>query len=157
LRIEITLPKDRTLPGKLQAFDDGDLLILDGIGCLGKSDNATAKLHGNPDRITTRPFGDTPTGEYRVVQLVAHLHSESEIHTYGTFPSVLLDPLSGDALAAKQNGRTGLMIHGGVPGGGGRLRPTFGCIRIAENDERDLVALIVNSALALSRVRIGEA
>jgi hypothetical protein len=156
MRIEISLFKDRTLPGTLQAFNDDEEQVIGPVKCLGKADNATAKLHGNPDRTTTQPFGDTPTGGYRVVQLVTHPNNETEIHTYGAYPSVLLDPVSGDALTAKDNGRSGLMIHGGAPGTGGKLRPTFGCIRVAEDDERDLAALIVHSLLASSTVRISE-
>jgi lipoprotein-anchoring transpeptidase ErfK/SrfK len=156
MRIEISLLKDRTIPATLQAFNDDEERIVGPVKCLGKADNATAKLHGNPDRTTTRPFGDTPTGDYRVVRLVTHTGGESEVHTYGTFPSVLLDPVAGDALTAKNNGRSGLMIHGGAPGAGGKLRPTFGCIRVAEDDERDLAALIVRSTLTSSTVRITE-
>ena len=155
MRIQISLPPDRSVPGTLRAFDDQEQLIVGPLKCLGKADNAAAKLHGNPDRISTRPFGDTPTGDYEIVRLVAHA-GETEIHTYGTYPSILLDPSSGDALIAKQNGRSGLMIHGGDPGLGGRLRSTYGCIRVTESNERDLAALVLQSSLATSVVRIIE-
>ena len=38
----------------------------------------------------------------------------------------------------------------------GKLRPTHGCIRLSENDQRDLVALVVGSALAASTVVVTE-
>lgn len=88
------------------------------------------------------------------MQLVAHIGSEGNIHTYGTYPSVLLDPISGDALTAKHNGRAGLMIHGGAPALDGSLRSTFGCIRVSEANERDLAALVVHSQLASSIVQV---
>lgn len=155
MRIEILLPRDRSSLGTLQAFNDDGEPVVGPVKCLGKADNAAAKLHGNPDRISIKPFGDTPTGEYRVAQLISH-SGETEIHTYGTYPSILLDPLAGDALTAKQNGRLGLMIHGGDAGPSGRLRPTYGCIRVAELSERNLAALVVQSILGPSLVRIAE-
>lgn len=157
MRVEVTLPKDRSVPGKLRAFDDADQLVLGPVNCLGRADSGDAKLHGNPERDSLHLFGDTPTGKYRIAQLMSHQRSESDIHTYGTYPAVLLDPLSGDALKAKQNGRSGLMIHGGAPSASGKLRPTHGCIRIAEADERDLVAIVLRSALATSTVLVSEA
>ena len=156
MRVEVTLPSDRTLTGTLQGFDDDGVLVLGPVNCLGKADNATAKLHENPSRDSLLPFGDTPTGNYDIVKLFSHTGGESDIHTYGTFPSVLLDPKFGNALKAKRNGRSGIMIHGGAPGAGGKLRPTFGCIRLSENDERDLAALVLRSTLASSTVVVKE-
>ena len=157
MRVEITLPKDRSTVGKLQAFDDAGQSALGPVNCLGRADSTDAKLHGNPQRDSLRSFGDTPTGGYRIAQLVSHQHSESDVHTYGTYPAVLLDPTAGDALKAKQNGRFGLMIHGGAPSASGKLRPTHGCVRLAENDQRDLVSIVVRSLLASSTVTVTEA
>jgi L,D-transpeptidase catalytic domain len=154
--VEVTLPSDRTLTGTLQAFDDEGARVLGPVNCLGKADNATAKLHDNPTRDSLIPFGDTPVGTYGIVRLISHTGGESETHTYGTYPSVLLDPKSGLALKAKKNGRSGIMIHGGAASTGGKLRPTFGCIRLFENDERDLAALVLRSALASSTVSVKE-
>jgi lipoprotein-anchoring transpeptidase ErfK/SrfK len=156
MRVEVTLAKNRMQVGKLQAYDDAGQPVLGPVNCLGRADAGDAKLHGNPERNSLRPFGDTPTGYYNVVRMVSHHGSESDIHTYGTYPALLLDPVSGDALKAKQNSRSGLMIHGGAPSMSGKLRPTHGCIRLSENDQRDLVALVVGSALAASTVVVTE-
>jgi len=155
-KIAVQLHKDRTLSGILQILDLSGGFILGPFTCLGKADGGDAKLHGNPERNPVLPFGDTPTGKYNVVQLVSHSGGESDLHTYGSFPSVLLDPISGDALKAKKNGRAGLMIHGGGPSASGRLRPTHGCIRLSEANQRDLVSLVVQSVLSEISVVVTE-
>ncbi|MGA7410622.1 MAG: L,D-transpeptidase [Bryobacteraceae bacterium] len=107
-------------------------------------------------RDPTQPFGDTPTGRYAIVELVNHTPGETRVHTYGAHPSILLDPLSGQALRAKQNGRTGLMVHGGAPPATGGLRPTNGCVRLSEDDQGSLVPLIQAVALKSISVSITE-
>jgi hypothetical protein len=156
MKIEIMLPKDRSVPGTLEASDDAATKAMGPVSCLGKADSQDAALHHNPTMDSTQPFGNTPTGDYKIVQLVTHSGSESDVHTYGSFPSILLDPVSGDALKAKQNGRAGLMIHGGVPSLSGGLRPTHGCVRVTENTQRDLAAAVVHAVLNASLVTVQE-
>ena len=138
--IEIDLPHNRVIPGKLSAIDDRGTLIFGPVPCLGKADGQDAALHGNPSRDPTQLFGDTPTGTYSVDELVDHPATETDLHTYGIHPSIVLNPLSGQALVAKEQGRTGLMIHGGAPSATGGLRPTHGCVRLSEEDQGSLVA-----------------
>jgi hypothetical protein len=154
VRIEITFSQDRISVGQLQVFNDAGAPALGPVDCLGRADAQDAKLHGNPERNSTLPFGDTPVGKYSLVRLVSHSGSESDSHTYGDYPSLLLDPISGDALKAKKNGRFGLMIHGGAPSGTAKLRPTHGCVRVSEDNQRDLVAVVVQSALGSSTATI---
>ena len=54
----------------------------------------------------------------------------------------MLDPVSGQAKIPKQNGRFGLLIHGGDLNAAGKLRPTFGCVRVFNNDLADLLQAI---------------
>jgi hypothetical protein len=154
LQINIVLPNFRVRPGQFSVIDGTGLVVLGPVACLGKADSATAALHGNPSRDPALPFGDTPTGTYAVVEFVVHTPGETSLHTYGAHPSILLNPLSGQALTAKNQGRTGLMIHGGAPSATGGLRPTNGCVRLAEEDQGSLVALIQPVALGSVTVSI---
>jgi hypothetical protein len=52
--------------------------------------------------------------------------------TYGQNRVMYMDPLSGDALTAEDNGRSGLWLHGGSLRDG-NLRPTYGCIRVDDD------------------------
>ena len=122
---EIVLPADRRREGRLRLIDDtGDVLD---VRCLGKADNATAAKHGNPHRSPLRPYGDTPTGEY----LVTAIRRYDPLHASFGARFIALEPIGGDALTAKQNGRAGLAIHDDdVPPADGTLRVTYGCVRV---------------------------
>ncbi|HEV2687303.1 MAG TPA: L,D-transpeptidase [Bryobacteraceae bacterium] len=157
MRIQVALHKDRTVPGSFQVLADADSTVLFGpVPCLGKADNQDAAQHQNPTRDPKRPFGDTPTGGYNVAAIVSH-QGETDLHTYGAFPSLLLDPQSGDALTAKQNGREGIMIHGGAPSATGGLRPTHGCIRLSEASQQGLTGLVASTPLNSLTVSVSEA
>ena len=142
MRIQVVLHPNRVQLGQLTVLDDDGAALFGPVPCLGKADNQDAIQHNNPTRDPKLPFGDTPTGEYSIAELVTHAKGETTRHTYGAFPSVLLDPQSGDALTAKQNGREGLMIHGGAPSSSGGLRPTHGCVRLAEDSQKALIDLL---------------
>jgi hypothetical protein len=157
MKISVVLPQNRIRPGQLSVFDDDGSLVFGPVACLGKADNGAAKAHGNPTRDPTQRFGDTPTGSYAAVMLVVHDAGETNVHTYGAHPSILLDPVSGQALTAKQQGRTGIMIHGGAPSPTGGLRPTNGCVRLSEADQGSLIALVQPVALRTVSVVITEA
>jgi hypothetical protein len=157
MRIRVVLHNQRSLPGSLTVLADTDASVLFGpVPCLGKADNRDAALHNNPARDPKRQFGDTPTGEYNVTSLVAHTTGETDLHTYGAFPSLLLDPQSGESLIAKQNGREGLMIHGGAPSNTGALRPTHGCIRLSEESQDVLTGLLIDTPLNALIVSVSE-
>jgi hypothetical protein len=70
-----------------------------------------------------------------------------EARSYGTNGAVRLHPTDGNALLAHQLGRRGLLIHGGdsrasAPAG---LRPTHGCLRIANGDMARLRMAILDA------------
>lgn len=156
MRIQIQLHQNRVLPGTFQvSSDDGSSVLLGPVPCLGKADNNDAALHHNPNRDPTKQFGDTPTGTFAVAAMVPH-SGETDLHTYGHFPSLLLDPQSGQALAAKHAGREGLMIHGGAPSATGGLRPTHGCIRLSDASQQSLIQLIGNAPLNTLTVTVAE-
>jgi len=55
---------------------------------------------------------------------------------------ILLDPQTGDAYLAKDNGRAGLAIHGGDPDQNGALRATEGCLRLYNDVALELGRLV---------------
>lgn len=133
--IKIDFTADRWQTGTLSLVDKNGATLAGPFRTLGKADNANAAAKGNPTRNPLRRWGDTPTGTYRVVRLQSSGPGTNyPAYNYGPDAVIVLDPLSGDALTAKQNGRTGLLIHGGAPGENGRLRATHGCIRLSNAD-----------------------
>lgn len=124
MRVLVTLTHDRTKLGTAAIFSDTGSLLRS-VRCLGKSDNQAAIFHNNPTRDPLKPFGDIPTGNYRGVVSVVHVPDRS----YGPHPVIVLNPVSGDCVTAQDNGRWGLLAHGGDPTNEGGLRPTDGCIR----------------------------
>ena len=91
------------------------------------ADSGEARRHGNPSEEATRPFGDHPFGESRVVAVIRS-ETKADRERYGPV-RLALDPVAGQALEAKKAGRTGLAIHGG-PTRDGALRATHGCLRV---------------------------
>lgn len=139
--IDVQLPADRTGLGRLRLLDSSDAAVFGPIPAYGKADNAAARAHGNPTRDPLKPWGDTPLGVYRCTLATVAVTPTIE-RKYGPFGYIVLDPLSGPALVARQNGRFGLLIHAGALNAQGKLRPTFGCVRIADGDMKNLRAAI---------------
>lgn len=124
-----------------------------GCPCLGRADQAAAAKVGNPFRNPLRRNGDTPTGTYRA-WVGKVLRSE---RSYGPHPVIRLDPIGGDALEAKRNGRAGLLIHGGDPAADGRsLRPTHGCVRVSNFHQKALLDALAGSGEEFHLVVIEE-
>lgn len=137
MKLRSRLPVDRTKRGTISVEDDAGNVVLGPFVCYGKADNAEAASKGNPYRSSVRSFGDHPYGAFEV-SLVQR--DKPTAHTYGPF-FLLLNPTGGDALVAKRNGRTGLAIHGGDPNESGDLRPTFGCLRLRNDDVAAIAAM----------------
>lgn len=126
MKIEIRLPANRALPGWLRVLDERGVALL-GCACLGKADNLEAARRRNPSRDSLKPFGDTPLGSW----VGAIGAKQTDTRVYGIHPVIMLRATGGDALQATKNGRAGIWIHGGALRMG-NLRPTFGCIRVAD-------------------------
>jgi len=141
--IKVQFPTDRWQTGTVALVNAQGKTAAGPFKSLGKASNAAAAAHLNPARDPLQPFGDTPTGGYRVVQTIATgAGTNYPAYNYGASGAIVLDPVSGDAVTAKANGRRGLLIHGGAPGTGGRLRATHGCIRLSDGDMAALIAAI---------------
>jgi hypothetical protein len=154
LTISIKLPADRTRTGTLVIVDPITGVNLFGpVPVLGRAARNTATAHGNPNGDPLQPFGDTPTGGYRVVDIVANGAGTSRpVAQYGQSGSIVLDPASGAAATAKANGRTGLLIHAGRHAFSSvvdarALKPTNGCIRMLDWDMAELIKVVRNNGL----------
>jgi hypothetical protein len=102
-----------------------------------------ATRHGNPMRISTLPYGDTPTGEYRVIR-VAPSGSGTEFPeaSFGPHGVLELEGTLGAAALAEANGRFVIMVQGGEPGSGNALRATNGAIRLSSESMRELLVAL---------------
>ena len=106
------------------------------LRCLARSDQSAADSVGNPTRDPLKQMGDLPYGTYTLTLGGV----ETPRRSYGPTPVIHLTPTGGDALTAAQNGRAGLLIHGGdYADDGHSLRPTHGCMRLADRDMAWLV------------------
>jgi len=124
------LPPDRFAEGQFWVTDDDGAILFGPVRCRGEADNSGAIAHGNPLEDPLKAFGDHPAGVCKLTEILWH---PVPVHSYG--PAFFrLDPISGEALDAKQQGRSGIGIHGGDLGSDGSLRPTFGCLRLTNAD-----------------------
>lgn len=152
LQIIVELPDDRRSVGRLTLKDGAGKTLAGPFDVLGKSDNLTAVAHGNAGRDPKQPYGDTPKGQYEVPAAVATgAGTAYNPDSYGPNGGLVLLPVNGEALHAQRNGRTGLMIHGGKAGAGGRLRPTHGCLRLSDSNMSALMSAIRARATAGTR------
>jgi len=159
------IPKDR-------ASGPGRLLVCGGVNfaefdepCQFKSDNAKAAEMGNPDRDPRYPYGDHPTGlwriqvgrQYGVWPLISCVAlrcdwmygggqswvGQNAMDAYGAPGYKPWRPLPPATKASNRDGaRWSICIHGGTLGVGGKLRPTYGCARLTDEAQGRLVTLV---------------
>jgi hypothetical protein len=109
--------------------------------CYGRADHGTARKNGNPNADSTQPYGDTPTGGFDVAGIRAVQPSEME--KYGSQDALLLKGITGEAMIREANSGHQLLIHGGRPSFGTvLLRPTNGCLRLLDQDMKDLLGAL---------------
>lgn len=166
LTLRIKLPADRKKTGTLTLVDPLTGLPLYGpVPVLGRAARDTAKAKGNPSGNPLLGYGDTPTGSYRIVNILANGPGTTRpVEKYGQSGSIVLDPQSGDAKTAKDNGRTGLFIHAGRHAfsavvGPQALKPTNGCVRMLDWHLAQLINVIRSQTLAFPGdvvVEVGE-
>lgn len=154
LTLKIVLPPDRTKTGTLTLIDPITGRALYGpVPVLGRAARNTAAIHNNPSGDPLKLFGDTPTGSYDVKSIVINGPGTTRpVNVYGQSGSIVLDPTGGDALIAKGNRRTGLLIHSGRHDyssviGPEALKPTNGCIRMLDWDLGKLIEAIKSNSL----------
>ena len=127
--VSVQLPEDRTKPGTMSFQLNGRSYNFE---VLGKADNGKAIEEGNGSRSPLLPYGDTPTGRW-ALDLNG---TRSKTSTYGPNEVVRMSPISGDAVTSYEQGnRSGILIHGGDIGSADQLRPTYGCLRLSNEDQ----------------------
>lgn len=133
--IEINLPEDRDYKGTLVMYSNG--YVVYACDCLGRGSEC-------PDHTKWwATNGDTPTGSYSGT-LIAAAPAADE-YSYGPYKRIDFTALGGHALQAQTNGRDGIMIHGGGAATSGTwypLRPTHGCVRVSNEDQKNLADLV---------------
>jgi len=133
-KLLVLLPKDRTLTGMLHSIqEDGQIAF--SAPCRGKADNGRAVKENNPERKPVLPYGDTPSGRYKMTSPIP-LQSNPRLGRW----FIPMKGMTGDAAAAANYGRTGLGIHAGR--GDDELIATYGCVRLRDSDMDKLAALL---------------
>src|SRR6185437_6749517 len=139
-KLVIVVPVARRREGRAVLLGDDGRTILAPFPVLAIADARAAARHGNPGRDRRRPYGDTPSGSYVVAGALPPAAGRRARRAGGAMPGALvLAPSGGEALEALRAGRTRYLVHGGPRDAGGRLRPTFGGVRVSD---ADLAALL---------------
>lgn len=153
LTIHVFLPANRELPGFLRVYGPdkigaqlitSELVVPYDIPCRGKADNRQAIKAENPDRDPTKPYGDAPSGIFLPSRISRFTPPRK---TFGRW-AIRLEGQSGQALEAKEGGRTGLAIHGNR--GDIKLMATYGCIRVFERDMEILSKTIGDASVVVT-------
>ncbi len=139
--IEIILASDRNRVGRLILKDDAGRKLAGPYSVCGRANDFAASEHRNPTRSPLQPYGDTPTGEYRMRGIVRTGRGTAyDASKFGKFGMIVLEPVRGQAAIADQNGRHVLVIHAGTPNPASRLLyATNGSVRMYDDDLRELI------------------
>lgn len=148
-KLIVQFDPDRTKVGAISLINKFGQTI-QFLSALGKASRTDATAHNNPECSTILPFGDTPLGEYKIVGIEdTSGFTGKNLNSYGNKGRIRLDPISGEALLAKQNGRTGLLIHGkGKDNIINKLIVTNGCIRLLNSE----IFVLINAMIDLGLV-----
>lgn len=153
-KIIVELPTNRWANGKIWVENENGETIAGPFDARGKSSDKIAKNKGNPARVSTQKYGDTPTGGY-VVRAVTATGTGTHFpeSSFGPYGAIAMEGAFGDAADAVFNGRTGIMIHGGPPSANGNLKSTAGCVRVSNADMKALMeaaARLINDEIEMT-------
>src|SRR5271154_4510449 len=142
--IEIVLASDRNRVGRLILKDDAGRKLAGPCSVCGRANDFAASEHRNPTRSPLLPYGDTPTGEYRVRGILSTGDGTAyEARKFSQSGMIVLEPLRGQATIAEKNGRRVLVIQAGTPNTAGKLLcATNGSVRMHEDELRDLIEAV---------------
>lgn len=138
-------PSNRDYKGTLKVYDDSGKLVYGPKDALGRGSNDAA--NGKDHTNWKLKNADIPTG---VANTIIHTVGGS-VSSYGPHKRVWLNKaVSGNFLIAEKNGRSEIMIHGGDPATDTALtwyplRPTMGCIRLSNDDQKGLIDVLVKN------------
>jgi hypothetical protein len=132
-RLCINLPANRDFEGEVWIEDETGQLAAGPFPVSGRAADSIAAQHHNPDRDPRFPYGDPPTGAYKIVGLrETGAANGLRPDLYGRAGAIVLQPWSGDAALAEAVGRFEVLIHGGAPGDKGALRMGAGGFRVSD-------------------------
>ncbi|MFF2912412.1 L,D-transpeptidase [Paenibacillus sp. NPDC057934] len=145
---------NRDNKGTLKMYNSAGTLVFGPVPALGRGSNDPA--NGNDHTQWKKKNSDVPTGEYETSVIAANTPASS----YGPYKRVWLNPaLSGNAKIAEDAGRDEILIHGGdlttdssltwYP-----LRPTYGCIRLENSNQKALIDAITNAGGGKGKITI---
>jgi hypothetical protein len=141
--INIKLGANRDRTGYLSIHDDLGRILLGPFPVSARAADSIAAENGNPTREPVLPFGDPPTGRYKVVGVICTGQGTPyRGDLYGDAGAVVLAPISGDAALADACGRFQILIHGGRPAADGRLRVSSGNFRVFDGDLNVLMGVV---------------
>lgn len=126
--IRVELPADRLSDGTLGVEDADGRVVLGPHRVVCVVDEAFAARAGNPDASRRRPFGDVPTGRYRLLGLARPGDVALPIdEDTGVHPVLVFRAIDGEAATAEAAGRGDLLLHGGP------AEPTLGTLRLPDD------------------------
>ncbi|WP_427181887.1 L,D-transpeptidase [Paenibacillus sp. TC-CSREp1] len=138
-------PTNRDYKGTLKVYSDNGDLVFGPVEALGRGSNDSK--NGNDHTNWKLQNADIPTG---VAKTVVYDKGSSQ-SSYGPHKRVWLhQAVSGNFLIAEKNGRSEIMIHGGDPATSTSLswyplRPTYGCIRLSNDNQKKLIDVLVKN------------
>ena len=142
-KIVFFVPRGRAFCGRAMLVGADGATRAGPFRALATASVRVARTHGNADASPLLPFGHPPSGTYVIAASLppGYVHAKRK-RRYGRVGGLLLAPQSGDALAATQNGRKLVAVHGGPRDPKRRLRPTRGGIRLSNTHMKALLVAI---------------
>ena len=143
-KLIVVVPVGRRASGRAVLIGNDGRLRVTPFRVLATASSSAAARRGNPGRDWRRPFGHMPTGSYVVAGAIPPGAPTVDAHGVGREPlgALVLSPVGGNALEALRAGRTRFLLHGGPPDAMGRLRSTFGGLRVSDADLTSLLRAI---------------
>jgi hypothetical protein len=140
-RLVMMVPASRRACGRAILFSGAGRALVGPFRVLATASRRAARKHGNPTCDSKLRFGHPPAGTYLLGGSLppGFAPKARRARRFGAVGALLLTPDTGDAREAAENGRRHLYLHGGPLDRIGRLRPTLGGLRMADDD---LLALV---------------
>jgi hypothetical protein len=133
-RLTVVVPASRKHCGRLVLLSSGGETLLRPVRILARASRRIGRKHGNPTCARELPFGDPPAGSYEITGSLPPDTAHRRPRRFGRLGALLLAPRAGEAFASRVNGRSVFALHGGPLDSAGRLRPTRGGLRLADDD-----------------------
>jgi hypothetical protein len=117
--IRVALPDDRSQLGTLTALGHDGRALEAARRVAGQANREIAARHRNASADRTRPFGDTPLGDYRLAERIPlRVMPETLAELVGRMDALVFEPAGGEAEEARAAGRGMLVLHANMAGAG---------------------------------------